>query len=148
MMEEVRLTSYSVREGFPYSQQDAQIIGPIFAKMAHERRLTTNDVVAEASGMKSPLRPYFEWDNTAAAHKYRLEQARTLIRAIVIGARPEAREEPSLRAFVPIPKRTAGDDGPTARKTSEPMEWVTRREAEQTEWMREHLRKKALRNLL
>jgi hypothetical protein len=37
-------------------------------------------VVAKARSASSPLHSHFEWDNTIAAHQYRLEQARHLIR--------------------------------------------------------------------
>lgn len=40
-------------------------------------------VVAEAEPKESPLHNEFEWDNKKAGHKYRLMQARTLIRLIV-----------------------------------------------------------------
>jgi hypothetical protein len=42
------------------------------------------DVVRAARKSRSPLHPFFEWDNTAAAEKYRLEQARSLIRCITV----------------------------------------------------------------
>lgn len=37
-------------------------------------------VVKEAENPKSPLHPYFDWSDTSAAHKYRLQQAESLIR--------------------------------------------------------------------
>jgi hypothetical protein len=39
-------------------------------------------VVDVAKSPKSPLHACFEWDDTKAAHKYRLVQARTIIRSI------------------------------------------------------------------
>lgn len=40
-------------------------------------------VVAEARPRSSPLHSRFTWDNTKAAHEYRLWQARQLIRVVV-----------------------------------------------------------------
>lgn len=40
-------------------------------------------VVEEAKDEKSPLHKYFTWDDSVAAHQWRLEQARRLIRAVV-----------------------------------------------------------------
>lgn len=40
-------------------------------------------VVAEARPRTSPLHSRFTWDNTKAAHEYRLWQARQLIRVVV-----------------------------------------------------------------
>lgn len=42
--------------------------------------LTPDAVVVDAQAKTSPLHPHFEWDNKAAAHQYRLDQARELIR--------------------------------------------------------------------
>ena len=41
-------------------------------------------VVQHASKKRNPLYKYFEWDNTEAARKYRLHQARLLLSAVVI----------------------------------------------------------------
>ena len=45
--------------------------------------LRREDVVREAEAKASPLHSYFEWDDTEAAHKWRLEQAGQLIRVTV-----------------------------------------------------------------
>jgi len=49
-----------------------------------EGRLTPDAVVKAAQSPKSPLHRFFEWDNTEAARKYRIEQARELIREVRI----------------------------------------------------------------
>ena len=41
-------------------------------------------VVEVASDTSSPLHRHFEWDDSEAAHEYRLEQARRLIRSVTI----------------------------------------------------------------
>jgi len=46
--------------------------------------LKAEAVVAEAESEDSPLHPYFQWDDNAAASEYRLWQARQLITAMVI----------------------------------------------------------------
>jgi len=40
-------------------------------------------VVKEARSEKSPLHSWFDWDETEAAHKWRLHQARNLLRVMV-----------------------------------------------------------------
>ena len=42
--------------------------------------LTPDAVVEDAAAKTSPLHSYFEWDNKKAAHAFRLDQARELIR--------------------------------------------------------------------
>lgn len=46
--------------------------------------LTPEIVVEDASDPGSPLHTLFDWDDSSAAHKYRLVQARTLIRRVRI----------------------------------------------------------------
>lgn len=66
----------------------------------HERdgELTAEQVVAEAAANPdSPLHTRFEWDNSKAAHQYRLEQARSLIRSYTLTV-----EDNQVRRFVYI----------------------------------------------
>lgn len=44
--------------------------------------LTAGMVVEKARAKRNPLHKQFEWDNDAAAEEYRLEQARSMLRAI------------------------------------------------------------------
>lgn len=64
---------------------DAQVVGDHLERIRqrHEDELTPELVVKDARREKSPLHSVFEWDDDAAAHQYRLEQARTLLRKIV-----------------------------------------------------------------
>lgn len=50
--------------------------------LARRGRLTPEDVLAAARDKSSPLHDSFEWDDDAAAHAYRLDQARGLIRRV------------------------------------------------------------------
>lgn len=54
------------------------------AKIADENGglLTPDAVVAEAASKSSVLHDLFEWDGKKAAHAWRLDQARTLIRSV------------------------------------------------------------------
>ena len=62
--------------------------------------LNANVVVDAASLKGSPLRECFQWDNTIAAHMYRLEQARHLIRSVHYQVIERGGKEPtSVRAF-------------------------------------------------
>jgi len=49
----------------------------------HEGRLHAEEVVKAARSQNSPLHDKFMWDDTEAAHQYRLEQARHLIRTTI-----------------------------------------------------------------
>ena len=75
----------------------------------HEGLLRPEDVVTEATATDHPLHEHFEWDNTAAAHQYRLDQARALIRSVRIEVpnRPDVR----VQAFVSIPADRRNEGG-------------------------------------
>lgn len=92
---------YQFREGSPFSG-DAQKVGETLAAIEQrEGRLDPSDVVTEARSIESPIHPYFEWDDAKAAGEYRLEQARGLVRAVVV-VRVEEVERPPIRAFVSV----------------------------------------------
>lgn len=58
----------------------------------HGGALRPDDVVDDARDPKSPLHDQFEWDDSVAAHKYRISQARTLIKTVTIEVKVEHRE--------------------------------------------------------
>lgn len=60
------------------------LIAARLAKIAEENggNLTPDAVLEDARSKKSPLHDQFEWNDGEAAHKYRLDQARTLIRSV------------------------------------------------------------------
>jgi hypothetical protein len=53
------------------------------AALSNAGRITPEDVVQDAADPESPLHPYFDWDDAQAAHKHRLEQARTILKVKV-----------------------------------------------------------------
>jgi len=70
-------------------------------RVANGGFLTPEAVVESAKDENSPLHPFFDWDDTEAARKWRIVQARRLIRLSVTVIKPEV--EP-VRAFVSLPK--------------------------------------------
>jgi len=65
------------------------------------------DVVEAASAPESPLHRFFDWEDSEAAFKWRLHQARNLINAIVI---VETRSGREIFAFVSlVDDRQAGE---------------------------------------
>lgn len=62
--------------------------------------LRPEDVVQKAEDSESLLHPYFDWDDSEAARKWRLEQARRLIRVAVIIIEPE--QTSPVRAYVSL----------------------------------------------
>jgi hypothetical protein len=93
-------------------QWKPQAILPIAAQAAGEElerirasrngRLTTEDTVSEAKAEANPLHPVFDWNDETAGHKWRLEQARYLIRNITITVEKPSGEQVPIRAFVNV----------------------------------------------
>ena len=75
---------------------------------AERGELTTEDVVAAARPADSPLHDYFEWRETQAAAKYRLEQARRVIQRDRVEFISPKQITRSVRGYASV-KRT--DDG-------------------------------------
>jgi hypothetical protein len=71
--------------------------------------LRPEDVVSEARAKISPLHPMFEWKDSAAAHEYRLWQARQLIRVSVIFL-PNGSDQ-AIKAFVSMLDDRTQDGG-------------------------------------
>jgi hypothetical protein len=73
--------------------------------------LRPSDIVAEASAPDSPLHHCFNWDDTAAAHQWRLQQARQLIR-VVVEVLPYEEPHYEVRAYVSLmPDRVQQNGG-------------------------------------
>ncbi|WP_157266465.1 hypothetical protein [Azohydromonas aeria] len=75
----------------------------------HDGLLRPEDVVKQAADKAHPLHEHFQWDNTTAAHQWRLEQARRLIRSVRI----EVPNQPAVavQAFVSIPSDRKQEGG-------------------------------------
>ena len=76
---------------------------------AHGGLLDPADVVEAARAPTSALHSYFTWDNREAADKWRLEEARSLIRSVTITI--EGAEPMQIRAFVSLPADRVRGDG-------------------------------------
>ena len=66
-------------------------------------KITPQIVLSDAKKKASPLHDGFEWDDSIAAEQHRLDQARFILRQIVIVTSDEDDEEPTaIRAFVSV----------------------------------------------
>lgn len=62
---------------------------------------TPEQIVEKATDESTELHKCFEWDDSAAAHKYRLSQAQGIIRClVVVNEKVEDKELPTVRAIV------------------------------------------------
>lgn len=74
----------------------------------HDGRLTPEVVLRAAKRAASPFHHLFEWDDTAAARLYRLDQARRLLREVKLSVEVEPERSIDVRGFVHV--KAADDD--------------------------------------
>jgi hypothetical protein len=89
-----------------------QLLKALEALRDQDGILRPESVVAAAKDPASPLHNYFTWDDVEAAHKYRLDQARALIRSVKIEITVEERVVKSV-AYVRDPGLPAHAQGYT-----------------------------------
>lgn len=107
----VTLKEYFARDGSPYSNKDARIIGPVIEALAESGgAVTARDVLDAARSTNSPLHPYFEWDDKRAADLHRLQEAKNMLRAIKIKF-TDGHQTYAARAF-PVERITTFVTGP------------------------------------
>jgi hypothetical protein len=93
---------------FPNAKDaDPNEIGAALDKIAAENdgKLSPQQVVERAHVRSHPLHQHFTWNDTAAADKWRLEEARSIIRSIV-AVRPDVDGEEQA----PVRKWVSADD--------------------------------------
>jgi len=110
--------------------------------------LTAGIVVADAADADSLLHPAFEWDDPTAAHEFRLEQARRLLRHIFV-VDPAISPKPH-RAFIVVTAE-AGDAYQATRVVLSDAEMraqvLQRAKAELDSWRRRYSDLKELSDL-
>lgn len=77
--------------------------------------LTPRMVLNVARDPQHPLHGQFEWDDRVAGERYRIEQARVLIRSFRITYRDDMNERHEVRSYV----STLSETGPVYRATEE-----------------------------
>ena len=76
---------YFAKDGSRLKRGKVQAYGEELHRIARENDGVTAEIVLEkAKSKKSPLHDHFEWSDTKAAAKYRLDQARSMIRWITV----------------------------------------------------------------
>ena len=138
----MRIGGYEFAEGArfqPGAKGDAKVIGEHleFLRKQALGELTPEDVLADARNPNSPLHPFFEWDDSAAAEQYRLKQARGLIRSVVAVYVSEERPAVRTRAYVHIPEKGAKhyrDAGEAMSRTKTRQMVLQRAFAELSAW--------------
>ena len=89
---------------------DPQVAGEVCEKLEETVGLTNHNLVEASRPEDAPLHNEFEWDDEAAAEKYRESQAGTIIRQLVVVREEENVTAEPVRAFFTLdtePKKPA-----------------------------------------
>ncbi len=88
---------------------DAQKAGEVCEELQNTIGLTARNLLEVSRPEEAPLHNEFEWDDSIAAEAYREEQARYIIRQLVI--QTEEEQPATVRAFFKIEGKTYEDVG-------------------------------------
>lgn len=116
---------------------DAAIVGAICAELDNsEAGLTPATLLEQARNEQHPLHGCFEWDDTIAAEKYRLTQARSIIVNLTVeDDNSENPNETKIRAFVNVDRgTTAYRDVIATINRDDEREKLLRRAKQELEW--------------
>jgi tRNA A37 N6-isopentenylltransferase MiaA len=105
------LPQYQYRERYVGPKAvPAQMVAEELERIGTTGPINPSRIIEAARPDGAPLHPMFEWDDKAAAHEYRLNQARRLARAIVV-VRVKGEEPRSLFVHVPPAKEEGQREG-------------------------------------
>lgn len=82
-----------------YIKADAEEAGKMCEELSQTIGLTPESLLEANKAEEAPLHNEFEWDDTEAAHKYRLGQARHIIQCLITIPEGAAEETAPVRAF-------------------------------------------------
>lgn len=100
---------YQAKAGSRLSGDAVQRLGAAVDKLNRGAGATPEALVELARDPASAIHQDFEWDDEAAALKYRLQQARYYLRSIVVEWVTEEGEALQVRAFNPVYTDGTGD---------------------------------------
>lgn len=86
------------------------------------KEVTPENVLAKAKNKKTELHKCFEWDDSVASEKYRLIQAREIIRHFVIMPAEKKDDTPKVRSYQVTTKRNVYE--PTRIIMQKPDEYM------------------------
>ena len=87
-----------------FIKSDAQKAGAVFEKLESTVGLTPKSLLNASRPEDAPLHSEFEWDDNAAAEKFREAQAGHLIRCICV--KPEEAKAQPIRAYFKVEEST------------------------------------------
>lgn len=106
------MITYGWKQGLGFFHGDPQKCGEEIAEICGEvDSATPQDVLEKARDESTELHKCFEWDDTKAAEKYRIEQARQILRFIIVKPTQEEVEEQKQKYEFRGFYKTSNDEG-------------------------------------
>lgn len=102
------MTTFSWQRNFSGNKiADAQDVGQRLEQLRRELRrpITAEDIVDDAKAKSSQLHAFFEWDDTIAAHKWRVAQTGRMIGSLQRAEKDGRGRDVGVRAFVAVTNR-------------------------------------------
>ena len=93
--------AYAWKPGYRY-RSDAQTAGAVCADLESKGELTAKNLVDVSRPEIAPLHNSFDWDDAVAAESWRQEQARQIIRSLVVVSDVGESNRDPVRAFFSI----------------------------------------------
>lgn len=107
--------------GWGYSKATVRVIRSQFAIIRKKYgAVTARNVVDQARDPKNPLHRFFDWDDTSAAEKWRLEQAGGLLRRVQVFVSKDGVKQ-SMRVYVSTVKNDIRQYEETTEVLSNPV---------------------------
>ena len=79
----MKTKKFKARNGSPFLAKDAQKVGEELEKIKSKGDLNPSNILESAKSKKSILHQYFDWDDTEAAEKWRISQARNITNHVI-----------------------------------------------------------------
>ena len=93
---------YQWKQGAHVKGVKAQVAGEVLEALREQTgNILPADVVDVSRPDDAPLHPVFEWDDHVAAESYRTDQARSLLRSVVV-QRDDEEDTTPIQAFVVV----------------------------------------------
>jgi len=120
---------FAARTNSWLDDEEAQVIGEVLQGIAErEGRVNPQAVVDEARPEGSRIHDHFEWDDSVAAEAHRKQQARQLVRQVVIVKDGAGNDVPHVPCFVSVRSADAdlaGEEEDEEEGAPERREYVT-----------------------
>ena len=93
---------YQWKSGCRITGISAEVAAAECNRLEKEGRLTAENLLDENRAEDAPLHSAFEWDDSIAAEEYRRDQARYIIRCIVLAPEAEEKKAAPVRAYFTV----------------------------------------------